>query len=38
MNIIKELNWNDERYQEVFNIIQSHIPEIGVGKSGFKAI
>ena len=38
MKIIKELNWNNDRYQEVFEIIHSHIPEIGVGKSGFKAI
>jgi DNA repair photolyase len=35
MEIIQKYQWNDEAYQKVFKVIQSHIPNIGVGKEGF---
>ncbi|MBA3285910.1 MAG: radical SAM protein [Nitrosopumilus sp.] len=38
MNLIKELNWTSEKYKEVEAILIKHIPEIGIGKEGFKAI
>lgn len=38
MNLIKELNWTSEKYEEVEAILIKHIPEIGIGKEGFKAI
>ncbi len=36
--IIKELNWDNEKYQQTLTIIQSYIPDIGIGKDGFTAI
>lgn len=38
MKLFKEMNWTDERYLEVENIIRKHIPNIGKGKEGFKPI
>jgi len=38
MDIINKYDWNDEAYQKVFKIIQKHIPEIGIGKTGFAPI
>ena len=35
MEIVDKYQWNDEAYQKVFKVIQSHIPNIGVGKDGF---
>ena len=38
MNLIKEYNWTNEKYKEVEAILIRHIPEIGIGKEGFKSI
>jgi len=38
LELIEEMNWTQERYLEVLEIIQSYIPNIGVGKEGFKPI
>lgn len=35
LKILDDYNWNDTRYQEVFDIIKQEIPNIGVGKQGF---
>ncbi len=36
--LFDEFKWTRERYSEVESIIKSYIPEIGVGKEGFKPI
>ena len=36
--LIEEMNWTQERYREVQDIIQSYIPQIGIGKEGFSPI
>ena len=38
MQLVKDLDWTMEKYQKVLEIIRKHIPEIGVGKDGFKPI
>lgn len=38
MQLVKEMNWTMDKYQKVFEIIQKHIPDIGIGKDGFKPI
>lgn len=38
MNLIKEMNWTHEKYEHVESILIKHIPEIGIGKEGFKPI
>jgi len=38
MNLIKQMNWTSERYKQVESILIKHIPEIGIGKEGFKPI
>lgn len=38
MNLIKEMNWTNEKYKQVESILIKHIPEIGIGKEGFKSI
>lgn len=38
MKIVKELEWTNEKYIEVQKIIQQYIPNIGIGKDGFKPI
>ena len=38
MHLIKELNWTNEKYKQVEAILLKHIPEIGIGKEGFKSI
>ena len=38
MKLIKELNWTIEKYKQVEEILIKHIPEIGIGKDGFKPI
>ena len=35
MKIIDHFNWNDQKYQEVLEVMRKHIPEIGIGKEGF---
>jgi DNA repair photolyase len=34
--LFKEFSWTHERYSEVESIIKSYIPDIGIGKEGFK--
>jgi DNA repair photolyase len=36
--LIKEMDWTDDKYQKVLDVIQKYIPEIGIGKDGFKPI
>ncbi|TDH26778.1 radical SAM protein [Segetibacter sp. 3557_3] len=36
--LFNEFNWTKERYMEVENIIRQYIPDIGIGKEGFKPI
>ncbi|AEE52605.1 SPL family radical SAM protein [Haliscomenobacter hydrossis] len=38
MDFIKELNWTMDKYRHVESILIKHIPEIGIGKEGFKPI
>lgn len=38
IKLIKEMDWTNEKYQRVFEIIQKYIPDIGIGKDGFKPI
>ncbi|HSH64228.1 MAG TPA: radical SAM protein, partial [Bacteroidia bacterium] len=38
MNLLKELNWTTEKYRLVEEILKKHIPDIGIGKEGFKSI
>ncbi|MGN6401066.1 MAG: SPL family radical SAM protein [Flavisolibacter sp.] len=36
--LFDEFQWTQQRYEEVERIIKSYIPDIGVGKDGFKPI
>jgi DNA repair photolyase len=36
--LIAEMNWTMDKYQNVLDVIQKYIPEIGIGKEGFKPI
>jgi DNA repair photolyase len=36
IKLIKEMGWTNERYSEVESILKKHIPNIGIGKEGFK--
>ncbi len=38
MDLVKQMNWTMDKYQRVFDVIQKHIPDIGIGKDGFKPI
>jgi len=38
MQLIKEMDWTMDKYQKVFETIHKYIPEIGIGKEGFKPI
>lgn len=38
MRLVKELNWNTDKYNEVLEIIRKHIPDIRIGKDGFSPI
>lgn len=38
VKLFKEYNWTTERYKEVEKIIRGYIPDIGIGKDGFKPI
>lgn len=38
MQLVKEMDWTIDKYQKVFEIIQKYIPDIGIGKDGFKPI
>jgi hypothetical protein len=36
--LIKELDWNMSKYEETLKIIQTYIPDVGIGKQGFAPI
>ena len=36
--LIRELNWTTAKYEDTLKIIQSYIPDIGIGKQGFAPI
>lgn len=36
--LFSEMNWTMDRYKEVENIIRNYIPNIGIGKDGFKPV
>ncbi len=38
MSLLKEFNWDIERYKEMEAVIKTYIPDIGVGKNGFAPI
>lgn len=38
MQLVKEMDWTMDKYQKVFETIHKYIPEIGIGKDGFKPI
>ena len=38
LQLIKEMEWTMDKYKKVQDIIQKHIPDIGIGKDGFKPI
>lgn len=38
MQLIKEMDWTESKYLQTLEILQKHIPGIGIGKDGFKAI
>ncbi len=38
MQLIKEMDWTTDKYQKVLEVIQKYIPDIGIGKDGFKSI
>lgn len=35
MKLVKEMNWNNEKYKEAVNIFKKYLPDIGEGKEGF---
>jgi DNA repair photolyase len=38
MMLIRNMNWNMDKYNHVFQTIQKYIPNIGIGKDGFAPI
>ncbi len=38
IQLVKEMDWTMNKYQKVFEVIQKYIPDIGIGKDGFKPI
>lgn len=36
--LIKEMDWTNEKYLEALSVLQEYIPDIGIGKGGFKPI
>lgn len=38
MQLVKEMNWTIDKYIEVLEVIKKYIPDIGIGKDGFKPI
>lgn len=37
-NLLKEMNWTPEKYQHVYAVLSRYIPNLGIGKDGFKPI
>ena len=38
MQLVKEMNWTNDNYLQVLETIKKYIPDIGIGKDGFKPI
>jgi DNA repair photolyase len=38
LKLIKEMNWTDQKYLEVEEILRKHLPNLGIGKDGFAPI
>lgn len=38
MELISKMEWSREKYERAFEVIQKYIPNVGVGKEGFKPI
>jgi DNA repair photolyase len=38
MRLVEEMNWTIDKYYAVLEIIQKYIPDIGIGKNGFKPL
>lgn len=38
MKLVKEMDWTNDKYLKVVDIIKKYIPEIGIGKDGFAPI
>jgi DNA repair photolyase len=38
MNLVKQMKWTEDEYLKVLSVIRRYIPEIGIGKEGFKPI
>lgn len=38
LQLVKEMNWTNESYQKVLEVLQKYIPDIGIGKDGFSPI
>lgn len=38
MQLIKEMNWTNAKYLQVLETIKKYIPDIGIGKDGFKPV
>lgn len=38
MKLITEMNWTNDKYLRVLDIIRKYIPEVGIGKDGFAPI
>ena len=38
IGIIKDMNWSKEKYESVEKVLVEQIPDIGIGKEGFKSV
>lgn len=38
LEMTRAMNWNQERYQEVLQVLKQYLPALGEGKEGFKPI
>lgn len=38
MTLVRKMNWSRDKYESVLKILVKHIPNIGLGKDGFKPI
>ena len=38
LKILQQYNWGDEEYNRVLSLMQQHLPQLGIGQSGFAPI
>lgn len=38
VNLLKEMGWTDEKYTEIESLLKQSLPNLGIGKEGFKPI